>query len=113
MTPPKTREEALAATMRSLQANSRRSSTSPSKLLERPSSAAADYAREYTVYREQQHRQATRLGYDPESPSRVTVQRSPSRAERPLSRLAHPRLADVAEDKEVLVSFRHCELASS
>lgn len=105
LSPPKTREEALAATMRSLQANSHRPSTSPS-ILNRPSSAAADYAREYNVHREAHQltpRPVSGAALD-DSPSREL--NSPAR-ERPMSRLG--KLADVAEDSEVLVSPRHCK----
>lgn len=104
-TPPRTREEALAATMRSLQANStRRSSISPSKLLERPSSAAADYAKTYSEV----HGSPSRRPTSRHSGSGYEYDRSPSRQqERPASRLGQmSRLADVAEDREVLLSPR-------
>ncbi|BEI85622.1 hypothetical protein CcaverHIS002_0510230 [Cutaneotrichosporon cavernicola] len=100
--PPKkmqTRDEALAATLRSLQANSRQGSpvNTPSprreRERERPSSAAADYAR---AYRERPR--------PVDSPHRVmdgSPRRVESMRERPASRLT--RLADVAEC-EVLAS---------
>jgi hypothetical protein len=102
---PQTREEALAATLRSLQANSRQASpanTPPRR--ERPSSAAADFAREYRERERPRTAESPRRAFDG-SPRRVESLR-----ERPVSRLT--KLAEVSECEVLASSASSSALAS-
>ncbi|GMK59695.1 hypothetical protein CspeluHIS016_0803010 [Cutaneotrichosporon spelunceum] len=94
---PQTREEALASTLRSLQANSRQGSPvnthTPRRERERPSSAAADYARAY--------RERPRPADLPRRVLDGSPRRVESLRERPVSRIT--KLANVSEC-EVLAS---------